>query len=334
MPHARHHQHTNHGHHAAHDGHDDSVHPHGHRHHHPPPPTGGYAFPIAVGLNLVFVVVEFSYGFIENSTALIADAGHNLSDVLGLLLAWGAVALARRRATARYTFGLGGASILAALANAMLLFLACGAIGWEAIHRFAAPPAVQGLTITVIATIGIVVNAVSAALFFRGRKHDLNIRGAYLHMMADAAVSLGVAIAGIAILYTGWYWLDPAISLVIVLVMIASTWGLLRESVELSLNAVPHAVNAAAVEKYLRSLEGVADVHDLHIWGLSTTESALTVHLAMPGGHPGDAFMDHVVSELKHHYRVHHSTLQIEYGTSDHRCALTSTAHDHEGAPA
>ena len=188
---------------------------------------------------------------------------------------------------ARYTFGLGGASILAALANAMLLFIACGAIGWEALHRFAAPPAVPGLTITVIAVIGIVVNVASAALFFRDRKNDLNIRGAYLHMMADAAVSLGVAIAGVAIFYTHWYWLDPAISLVIVVVIIAGTWGLMRESIGLALNAVPAAVNAAAVEKYLRQLPGVADVHDLHIWGLSTTESALTVHLAMPAGHPG-----------------------------------------------
>ena len=310
--------HEEHDHDHAHDQHEHA----GHQHHAHPIPDGGYAFPIAVALNLLFVGVEFTYGFLENSTALIADAGHNLSDVLGLLLAWGAVWLSRKQANARYTFGLGGASILAALANAMLLFIACGAIGWEALHRFAAPPAVPGLTITVIAVIGIVVNVASAALFFRDRKNDLNIRGAYLHMMADAAVSLGVAIAGVAIFYTHWYWLDPAISLVIVVVIIAGTWGLMRESIGLALNAVPAAVNAAAVEKYLRQLPGVADVHDLHIWGLSTTESALTVHLAMPAGHPGDVVMDAIVCELKDRFKVHHSTLQIEFGTTDHRCPL------------
>jgi cobalt-zinc-cadmium efflux system protein len=298
-------------------------HAHGHGgHHHAVPADHGKAFTIAVALNTAFVAIEFAYGYIANSTALMADAGHNLSDVLGLLLAWGAAVLAKRAPSARYTYGLRSTSILAALGNAMLLLLACGAIAWEAVNRFAAPPAVSGMTITLVAAAGIVVNGLSAWLFVKGSKDDLNIRGAYLHMMADAAVSLGVAVAGAAILLSGWYWLDPVISLVIVAVIVAGTWGLLRESMQLALNAVPANIESDAIADYLRRRPGVTDIHDLHIWGMSTTESALTVHLVMPDGYPGDAFMDDIMQELKAHFAIHHSTLQIEQGTTDHACIL------------
>jgi cobalt-zinc-cadmium efflux system protein len=273
-----------------------------HHHHHGNPARHGRAFVIAIALNSIFVVVEFGYGFIANSTALMADAGHNLSDVLGLLLAWGALLLARRSPSERYTYGLRGTSILAALANAMLLFLACGAIGWEAIQRMAQPPAVAGMTVMAVAAVGILINGLSAWLFFGGRQGDLNIRGAYLHMAADAAVSLGVVLAGLIVMYTGWNWLDPAIGLVIVAVILYGTWGLLRESVQLALNAVPPHIDAAAVAEHLRHLTGVSEIHDLHIWAMSTTESALTVHLVMPGGHPGDAEIDQFARGLHQRY--------------------------------
>lgn len=261
-------------------------------HQHPSPNNYGRAFVIAIALNMTFVVVEFTYGFIANSTALMADAGHNLSDVLGLTLAAGASILARKAANERYTYGLRSSSILAALANAMLLLIACGAITWEAVQRFSQPPVVAGLTVTLVAVIGVIINGFSAWLFMKGSKGDLNIRGAYLHMAANAAVSAGVVIAGIAMIFTDWYWLDPVVSLIIVAVVIMSTWGLLRNSMQLALSAVPAHIEMSAIDAYLRGQPGVTDIHDLHIWGLSTTESALTVHLVMPDGHPGDAFVD------------------------------------------
>jgi cobalt-zinc-cadmium efflux system protein len=305
----------------SHAGHDHHGHA-GHAHHHGVPADFSNAFMIAVALNTVFVVIEFAYGYLANSTALMADAGHNLSDVLGLLLAWGAAVLAKRAPSARYTYGLRSTSILAALGNAMLLLLASGAIAWESIHRFVSPPPVAGMTVTLVALAGIAVNGLSAWLFVKGSKGDLNIRGAYLHLMADAAVSLGVVVAGVAMLLTGWYWLDPVISIVIVGVIVIGTWGLLRESVQLALNAVPSNIESDAIEAYLRRQTGVSDIHDLHIWGMSTTESALTVHLVMPDGYPGDAFMDKVMQDLKAQFSVHHSTLQIEQGTTDHSCIL------------
>lgn len=313
-------------------GHDHGGHSHGSSHHHGDPNNHGLAFVIAIVLNTAFVVVEFTYGFIANSTALMADAGHNLSDVLGLLLAWGAAILVRKAPSGRYTYGLRSTSILAALANAMFLLVACGAIAWEAIQRFSEPPEVAGLTVALVAGIGIVVNGLPAWLFARGSKGDLNIRGAYLHMAADAAISLGVAVAGIAMMFTGWYWLDPVISLVIVAVIVIGTWSLLRESAQLALSAVPAHIDAFAVETYLIQCPGVAGIHDLHIWGMSTTESALTVHLVMPGGYPGDAFMDDIMRTLKERYSIQHSTLQVEQGTTDHACALhpdTDAAHVH-----
>jgi len=313
MPH--HHEHNH-----SHDNHHD--HSHGSSHSHGAPNNHGRAFIIAIVLNSIFIAVEFGYGFVANSTALMADAGHNLSDVLGLILAWGAAVLARRAPNDRYTYGLRSSSILAALANAMFLLVACGAIAWEAVLRFSNPPAVAGLMVSLVAVIGIVVNGVSAWLFMSGSKHDLNIRGAYLHMAADAAVSLGVAISGVIILFTQWYWLDPIVSLAIVAVIVFGTWGLLRASVLLALNGVPPNIDVSGVDKYLRECEGVIDIHDLHIWAMSTTENALTVHLVTPAGYPGDTYMDNIMKTLAERFNIHHSTIQIEQGTTDHACTL------------
>ncbi len=313
-------------HHTHNHGNDHSGHSHSCGHYHGDPNNHGRAFVIAIALNTAFVAIEFAFGFIANSTALIADAGHNLSDVLGLLLAWGAAILGRRVPNERYTYGLRSTSILAALANAMILLMTCGAIAWEALQRFSQPPAVAGLTVTLVAALGILVNGLCAWLFMKGSKGDLNIRGAYLHMATDAAVSLGVVITGIAMIYTGWYWLDPVISLVIITIIVISTWGLLRESVQLALSAVPANIEVAAIDAYLRQLPGVIDIHDLHIWGMSTTESALTVHLVMPDGYPGDAFMDDIMQTLNMRFSVHHSTLQIELGTTTHACSLSPNA--------
>lgn len=313
MPH--HHAHDHHHDHHAHD-----HHAHGSSSH--DPANHGRAFIIAIVLNSLFVAVEFGYGLIANSTALMADAGHNLSDVLGLALAWGAAILARKAPNERYTYGLRSSSILAALTNAMFLLVACGAIAWEALMRFSQPPTVASLTVSLVAVVGIVINGVSAWLFMAGSKGDLNIRGAYLHMAADAVISLGVAITGVAMLFTGWYWLDPIVSLLIVGVIVVGTWGLLRESTQLALSAVPEHIDVAAVDTYLRQCAGVSDIHDLHIWGMSTTESALTVHLVMPAGYPGDVFMDNIMQTLNERFSIHHSTLQVEQGTTRHRCML------------
>jgi len=309
----------------THSHHDHDRHSCRGHHHHDAPSSHGKAFGLAVGLNIAFVAVEFTFGFIANSTALTADAGHNLSDVLGLLLAWGAAALSRRAPNGRFTYGLRSTSILAAVANAALLLVACGAIAWEATHRFWQPPPVAGSTVMLVAGIGIVINGVSAWLFVKGSKGDLNIRGAYLHMVADAAVSFGVVAAALVMTLTGWLWLDPAVSLAIVAVIVFGTWSLLRESLDLALHAVPASIDVDAIEAYLRSLPGVTDIHDLHVWGMSTTESALTVHLVTPAGYPGDDFMDEVVSALRSSHGIHHSTLQVEMGTTDHTCGLAKT---------
>lgn len=313
------HRHGVHGDHGIHDVHRGHA---GHSHHHADLPNQGRSFVIALALNVSFVVIEFGYGFAANSTALMADAGHNLSDVLSLFLAWGAAILARKAASERYTYGFRSTTILAAVANAVLLLVACGAIAWEAVHRFAQPPVVAGLTVATVAAAGVLVNGLSAWLFFRGSRADLNIRGAYLHMAADAAVSAGVVVTGIAMIFTDWHWLDPVISLAIVAVIVFSTWGLLRDSVQLALSAVPPHIDIAAIEAYLRNRPGVAEVHDLHIWGLSTTESALTVHVVMPEGYPGDAFMDEIRKTLESRYGIHHCTLEIEQGTIDHVCPI------------
>jgi cobalt-zinc-cadmium efflux system protein len=312
------HHHHGHGHGHGH-GH---AHGHGH-HHHPAPGTShGRAFALAIGVNTLFVAIEFIFGFIANSTALMADAGHNLSDVLGLMLAWGAALLARSAPNGRYTYGLRSTSILAALANALLLMVACGAIAWEAVHRFSHPAPVAGITVSVVAAIGVAVNGFSAWLFMAGSKDDLNLRGAYLHMAADAAISLAVVVVGVAIMYTGWTWLDPVVSIAIVLVIVVGTWSLLRESLQMVLAAVPNNVDADAVNEFLEGRPGVSEVHDLHIWAMSTTETALTAHLVMPGGYPGDGTIDGIVEALRMDFAIHHCTLQVEQGTTNHGCAL------------
>lgn len=293
---------------------------HGHSH---APADFGRAFAIGTALNMAFVVVEAGYGLAAGSMALLADAGHNLSDVLGLLIAWGAAVLAKRKPSGRYTYGLRSSSILAALLNAVLLLVAIGIIAIEAIRRFAEPAPVAGTTIMIVAGIGIVVNTVTALLFMRGRKGDLNIRGAFLHMAADAAVSAGVVLAGLAIVLTGRSWIDPVTSLVIVAVVAIGTWGLLRDSVNMSLQAAPAGVDPERISAFLRKQRGVKEVHDLHIWPMSTTETALTVHLLVPEGYPGDAFSVTIAATLKERFGIGHSTIQIETDPGID-CALAS----------
>ena len=256
-----------------------------------------------------------------------SHAGHNLSDVLGLLLAWGATWLVARRPSARYTFGYGSSSILASLANAALLLFACGVIVAEAIERLMNPAPVAGLVVFVVATVGVVVNGFSAWLFMRGQKDDLNIRGAFLHMAADAAISAAVAISGLVILYTNWTWLDPVMSLLVVAVVVYGTWGLLRDSVRMALDAVPPGVDLQRIRDYLAGQPGVTDVHDLHVWALSTTGNALSAHLVMPAGHPGDESIDGIVVTLRERFSMHHATLQVDLGTTEHRCAMD---HPHD----
>jgi cobalt-zinc-cadmium efflux system protein len=296
---------------------------HSHAHSHAPADFGK-AFAIGIALNIAFVILEAAFGVISNSMALIADAGHNLSDVLGLVVAWVASILARRRPTARYTYGLRGTSILAALFNAIFLLVATGAVAWEAVLRLFNPQPIAGVTVMAVAAAGIVINGFTAWLFASGRKDDLNIRGAYLHMAADAAVSAGVVVAGLIIYVTGWLWLDPLVSLVIAVVIVAGTWGLLRDSVAMSLAAVPPGIEPANVRAMLEAQPGVSRVHDLHIWSMSTNEVALTAHLVIPSGHPGDGFLRIVAEELKAHHGIGHVTLQIEIDAD--ACAL---APDH-----
>lgn len=286
---------------------------HDHDGHQHAPRDFGRAFAIGVTLNTLFVVVEVVFGLIGNSTALLADAAHNVSDILGLLIAWGAAALTRRPPTARFTYGLRSSSILAALFNAMFLLVAVGAIGWEALHRFVTPQPVASGTIMIVAAVGILINGLTAWLFMSGRKSDINIEGAFLHMAADAAVSAGVVIAGAAILMTGWLWLDPLASLVICAVILWSTWTLLARSVRMSLDAVPDAIDPQAVRTFLTELPGVSDVHDLHIWPIGTTNTALTCHLVMTGGHPGDQFLAQLTHDLDHRFSIDHATVQIEH---------------------
>jgi cobalt-zinc-cadmium efflux system protein len=266
---------------------------------------------MGVALNVAIVVVQVIYGVISNSMALLADAGHNLSDVFGLLIAWGASALVKRPPTARFTYGLGSSSILAALSNGVFLLVTCGAIAWEAIQRFHTPEPVAGLTVMAVAGLGIVINGFTAWLFASG-SDDINIKGAFLHMAGDAAVSFGVVVAGAATLLTGWQWIDPATSLVIVAVIIWSTWGLLNNATVMALQAVPPGIDPEKVRAYLGSRPGVVDLHDLHIWPMSTTETALTCHLVMPAGHPGDAVLVSIAEALDEQFQISHSTIQIE----------------------
>jgi cobalt-zinc-cadmium efflux system protein len=303
---------------------------HDHDHHHAPsghqhtPANFGKAFAIGIALNLAYVVGEAFYGVVAHSLALLADSGHNLGDVLGLAGAWLASILGKRRPGGRYTYGLRRSSILAALGNAVVLLVVTGGIAWEGIRRLLDPEPAGGLIIIVVATVGIVVNAATAFLFISGRKSDLNIKGAFLHMASDALVALGVVIAGAVILWTGWLWLDPAISLVVSVIIVAGTWSLLRDSVNFSLDAVPPSVDQNKVAAFLRKLRGVAEVHDLHIWGMSTTETALTAHLVRPGAAIDDDFLHNACKELNEHFAITHATFQVEEGTGAHSCSLRS----------
>jgi cobalt-zinc-cadmium efflux system protein len=301
-------------------GNHSHSHSRGHGHDHAPA-SFGRAFCIGVILNTAFVAIEALYGFWSGSMALVADAGHNLSDVLALLIAWGAGVMAARPASPGYTYGYKSSSILAALANAGLLLVAVGAIAIETLRRFVIPAEVEGMTMIVVAGIGVIINGATALLFMRGRKHDLNIRGAYLHMAADALVSVGVVVAGVLIVLTGQRWIDPVTSLVIVAVIAWGTWGLLKDSVRLGLHAVPDGIDEGEVRGWLAARPGVDAVHDLHIWPMSTTETALTAHLVMPTGYPGDAFLHELAHELEHRFGIHHATVQVETG-AEHDCGL------------
>ena len=312
------HHHHDHGDHAHGHGHDHS-HGHGHGHVHAPA-NFGKAFAIGISLNTALVVAEAVYGYIGNSTALLADAGHNLSDVLGLVVAWGASIAARRAPSGRFTYGFRASTILAALANAVFLLVATGAIGWEAILRLREPEPVAGVTVMVVAGIGILINGFTAMLFASGRKDDINIEGAYLHMAADAAVSLGVVVSAALIIWTGWLWLDPVTSLVICATILWSTTSLLRGSIDMSMAAAPKGTDLAAIRAFLQQRPGVSAIHDLHVWPISTTETALTCHLVMPTG-AGDAFLMETAQMLKASFRIGHTTLQIETHP-DNGCAL------------
>jgi cobalt-zinc-cadmium efflux system protein len=298
-------------------GHSHDHHGHGHGAHSHAPDDFGRAFAIGIALNTLYVGVEAGYGFWIGSMALLADAGHNLSDILGLIIAWTGATLAKRPASKRFTFGFRGSSILAALFNGVLLLVAVGLIAQEAIQRIVYPAPVPGGTIMFVAAIGIVINGATAMLFARGRKGDINIRGAYIHMAADAAVSAGVVIAGALILWTGASWIDPATSLLIGLVILLSTWGLLRDAVMMSLAAVPEHIDTDDVRAELEGMDGVSEVHHLHIWNMSTTETALTAHIVMPAGHPGDPFLVALQERLSARFHIGHSTIQIERGDGD-----------------
>jgi cobalt-zinc-cadmium efflux system protein len=292
--------------------------PHSHAH-----SNYGRAFAIGIALNLLYVGGEAVAGIASGSLALLADSGHNLGDVLGLSLSWGAAVLSRRQPSGRFTYGLRSSSILAALANAIILLVVTGGIAWEAVWRITHPvPVASGIVIWVAAA-GIVVNGATALLFASGRLHDLNIKSAFLHMAADMLVTAGVVAAGAVIWLTSWYWLDPAVSLIVSAVIVLGTWGLVRNAINLALDAVPEGVDAAAVRAHLLAMPGVTALHDLHIWGMSTTETALTCHLVLPGGHPGDAVLNGVAQQLHHLFGIQHTTIQIELADTEEACVLT-----------
>lgn len=301
-------------------GHDHGQgHAHGHGHSHAPA-NFDRAFAIGVVLNLGFVGAEVVYGILADSLALLADAGHNAADVLGLLLAWGAAWASRRQPSAGFTYGLRRSSIMASTLNAVLLMMAVAVIVTEAIERFAAPEPVATGTVMAVAAVGIAINGITAWLFARGAKGDLNIRGAFQHMAADAMVSAGVVLAALAMRLTGWLWIDPVVGIAVALFIAAASWGTLKESVRLSLDAVPEGFDCSKIEADLLALPGVTAVHDLHVWSMSTTEVALTVHLTVPGPGPHDALLSRIAHDLDHNHRIAHPTVQIE---ADHAaCAL------------
>ena len=301
--------------------HGHSEHRHAHRHAHGQLDYGR-TFAIGIALNLVYVLGEAIGGIFSGSLALLSDAGHNLGDVLSLSLSWGAAVLSRRRPSGRFTYGLRSSSILAALANAIILLVVTGGIAWEAIWRIGHPMQVVSGIIIAVAAIGIFVNGGTALLFSSGNG-DLNVKSAFLHLAADALVTAGVVAAGVVIWLTNWLWLDPLVSLVVSAVIVFGTWGLLKSAISLALDAVPEGLDAAAVRAHLLSLPGVTGLHDLHIWGMSTTETALTCHLIMPEGHPGDAVLNKISQQLEHQFGIHHATIQIELADTEEACALT-----------
>jgi len=291
-------------------------------HHHHHTSHYGRAFAIGITLNVLFVLVEVFYGWQADSLALLSDAGHNLSDVLGLVIAWGGFYLGKLRPNQKHTYGLGRASILAALFNALILLVAIGGIAWEAVARFSHPVPIEGSIVMWVAGVGVLINGITAWLFMSGNQDDLNLRGAFLHMAADALVSLGVVIAGAVFIWTGWTWLDPAISLVIAVVILLGTWDLLRQSLHLSLDGVPASIELDLVRAYLLSLPQVCGAHDLHVWAMSTSDIALSVHLSMPEGHPGDPFLEQLGRELHDRFAIEHATIQIEIGCEP--CKMSS----------
>lgn len=321
MPHDHDHKHDHdhHGHGHDHDHGHGHSHDHGHHHHGPgghshAPKDFGRAFAIGATLNIGFVVAETIAGLMTHSLALLADAGHNLSDVLGLFMAWGAVILAKRAPGGRHTYGLRKGTILASLTNAVVLLVAIGAIAWEAVRRFADPQPIEAGPVMIVAGIGIVINTATALMFMKGSKDDLNIRGAFLHMAADAAISAGVVVAAAAMWVTGWLWLDPVVSLAIVLVIVLGTWGLLRDSLDLALDAAPRGIDPKAVKTWLAERPGVTEVHDLHIWAMSTTETAMTAHLVRPENPDNDRFLHDICGEMSRRFKIGHVTIQVESG--------------------
>lgn len=318
----------------SHAHHDHAHHGHSHHQHQAAPAGWNRAFALGIALNLGFVAVEGVYGWLSGSLALLADAGHNLSDVAGLVLAWGAALAGGLRPTHRRTYGWMRASILAALANALLLIFAMGALAFEAVQRLQAPEPVAGGTVIVVAAVGVLVNGLTAWLFMAGSQTDLNIRGAFLHMAGDALVSLGVVAAGLLYLQFGWGWLDPLVSLAIAVVIVLGTWSLFRQSLHLAFDGVPEGIDLVEVHAWLLAKPGVVDVHDLHVWALGTSDVALTAHLVMPAGHPGDAFVVALAEGLAHRFHINHPTIQIELDGIDDGCVRPTRLPPPGGASA
>lgn len=291
-----------------------------HSHHHPTPKNYTLAFAIGTTLNIIFVIIEAIFGFLSNSLALIADAGHNLGDVLALLLAWGATYLAQRKPTNTKTYGLRRGTILAAFVSSLILLMTMSIVAWEALGRFAVPSEVNSMTIIVVAAIGVAINTATALLFFSSQHDDLNIRAAFIHMAADAGVSLGVVIAGMAIMFTSMFWIDPAISLVIVVVIVISTWGVFRDSFNLAMDGVPKGIDVEEVRNFILQQDGITAIHDLHVWGMSTTQVALTAHIVRDTANLDDEFLQQLCTGLQNKFGIIHPTIQIESGKNAHLC--------------
>ena len=306
------HDHHAHGHDHDHHEHHHHDHNHGHAHHHHAPANFDRAFQVGIFLNISFVLIEFAYGYFANSMALIADAGHNLSDVLALALAWAAAVAGKRKPNESFTYSFKGGTILASLLNSLLLYAVLGVILWESFSRLMRPQDVASITMMVVAACGVFINGVTALFFMSGKDSDINIKGAYLHMVGDMLISLGVVVSGAVIYFLGWSWIDPVVGVVVSILIGWSTWGLLKESIFYTLNAVPQNIDLKSVKQFLLAQPGVVGMHDLHIWGMSTSENALTVHLIMPNGTPDDRFYMNLSTELRQKFKIHHATVQVE----------------------